>query len=246
MSGDTDGHVDFPGLLSGDLPPAERDRARAHLRGCAACRDEMLDAALLVGELHDAGRHSPVEPSEVPPLRLPALDVPQARTPLPAAGGTHRPPRPDVRRSWATRLALAAAAVGVAAIGLATGRATAPDDVSQVVAAPVRLTTVTATPTALTGAAEMVGAGRGQKMHVTLAGLPRVPGSSHYEVWLLDTRTGRTFAVGALPQGAASTTDVTFALPADQATGFNAIDVSLQTAADGETHSGNSLLRGAI
>jgi hypothetical protein len=113
-------------------------------------------------------------------------------------------------------------------------------------AAPVRLAPVGSHPTPASGAAEMTGSGAGQIMAVTVSALSLPRPSDHYEVWLIDTRTGRALAIGVLPPSGTGTTTTTYSLPAGEVTGYNAVDVSLQRPTDGARHSGDSVLRGVI
>ena len=229
MTADDD-HVDLLGLLEGDLGAEDRAAAVAHLRGCSACADGFLDMAIAIGRLRDAGRYAPAEPSEVPPLRLDRTAAPAPApvvvVPTPRVAQPRRLLRPAL-----VAVALVAALVGGIAIGREGGGATAPG---------VTLTAV-GLPTVARGQAHMLGSGEAQQMNVTVTGLTVPAAADHYEVWLLDTVTGRAVAVGAITGGSS-----TFALPVSRTVGFDAIDVSLQTPADGTTHSGHSILRGTI
>ena len=91
----------------------------------------------------------------------------------------------------------------------------------------------------------MVGRGVHQTMHLSVGGL-RLPGRrDRFEVWLLDTRTGRTHEIGVVPREVGHVR-VVFRLPAAEVAGYNAVDVSLQTPADDGHHSNHSVLRGTI
>ena len=146
-------------------------------------------------------------------------------------------------RHWLNGRVLVGAVAAVVAlvagivIGIEHGSTSTP-------AAKVLLAAVGQLPSSASGAAQMVGQGEDQSMLVTLSGLDRPPPGDHYEVWLLDTRTGRTFAVGVVSPSV--TGKMAYPLPATKAVGFDTIDVSLQTPANGAKHSGVSLLRGAI
>ena len=225
-----DEHVDLLGLLEGDLGAEDRAEAVAHLRGCSACADGFLDMAIAIGRLRDAGRYPAADPSEVPPLRLDrrVAPAPSPSVHLPAPRGD-RPRR--LLRPALVAVALVAALVGGIAIGRAGGGSPA---------AGVTLTAV-GLPTVARGQAHMLGSGDTQQMTVTVTGLTVPVAADHYEVWLLDTTTGRAVAVGAITGGRS-----TFALAVSRTVGFDAIDVSLQTPADGAKHSGHSVLRGTI
>lgn len=244
-------HVDLLGLLSGELPPAQRSVTLDHVRGCEQCRSQLAETAALVGELKDAGRHSPVDPSEVPPLDLAALRRSDSHHDRPTIIGTSHGDDlrvtpsggpPPIRRRLVA-LAVAAGLLVAAGGGIAIGHSlrastTAPAD--------VRLAAVGSVPTPATGAVRMVGSGDGQTMHVRLSGLTLPAAHDTVEVWLLNTRTGRTHAIGTMPPANASVMTATFPLPASDVTGFNAVDVSIQSPADRGQHSGDSVLRGQV
>ncbi len=247
-------HVDLVGLLSGELLPAERAVTVDHVRGCNYCRDQLAETAAAVGELKDAGRHRPVDPSEVPPLNLAAL---KASAPMPSppviqptdvgspgkyqSAAATAPRRPPVNRRFA--LAAAGALVAALAGGIAIGHLS---QASKHPTAEVRLAAIGQPPTPATGAARMVGSGAGQKMQVTLSGLTLPSSHDTVEVWLLNTRTGRTRAIGTMPATTGRVMTATFPLPVSELTGFDALDVSIQTPADHGTHSSHSVLRGVV
>ncbi len=229
---DLDDHVDLLGLLDGSLPAREAVDAAGHLRDCAVCDERFIDLAMALGRVHDARRYPPADPSEVPPLRLElggsgaaASDVVAPRRARPRLGGL-----PAAAAACALVLALAG---GVA---VDRWRGSAPPG-----PATVALAAVGQLPTVAQGRAQMVGSGDEQRMRVVVSGLPRIAAVDHYEVWLLDTTTGRSSMVGALDGGT-----TTFALAAARTSGFNVVDITLQTRADGGRHSGRSLLRGAL
>lgn len=240
MSDETS-HVDLPGLISGETPPGQRQADLDHVRGCRDCLDELVDTTALIAELRDARRYPPVEPSEVPPLRLDR------------SGGTLEPPEPASKvptspaqqssRHWLHSRILVGAVAAVVAlvVGIVIGNQ---HGSTSTPAAKVLLAAVGQLPSSASGAAQMVGQGEDQSMLVTLSGLDRPPPGDHYEVWLLDTRTGRTFAVGVVSPSV--TGKMAYPLPASKAVGYDTIDVSLQAPANGAKHSGVSLLRGAL
>ena len=230
MTTEGEEHVDLLGLLTGETTDQQRTAAVAHLDSCASCRQGFLDMAISIGLMRDAARHAPVDPSEVPPLRLDLSGEPSR--PAQAA-----PADPPVRRRQSWRPVLVGLAL-VAALGggIAIGRSGRPAP-----AAGVTLTAIGTLPTHAQGEAHMLGSGQRQEMNVTVTGLTAPASADHFEVWLLDTATGRVEAVGAI-----TGSNTTFALPASRAAGFDAIDVSLQTPSDGTKHSGHSVLRGTI
>jgi Anti-sigma-K factor rskA len=247
-------HIDMLGLLSGELAPALRADTLDHVRSCEQCRYQLADTAAVVGELKDAGRHSPVDPADVPRLDLAAVTKASSALGLPTTrlipvhahteGDGTAPTelrRPPVRRrvvGLAAVCALAAAFIGGIAIGH-TSQASRPP------AEEVRLAAIGQPPTPATGAARMIGSGATQTMQVTLSGVNLPSTRDRVEVWLLNTRTGQTRPIGTMPVTARHLMTATFPLPASDLAGYDAIDVSIQTPAD-NGHSHNSILRGAI
>jgi anti-sigma factor RsiW len=248
-------HVDLLGLLSGELPPAQRSLTLDHIRGCEQCRSQLAETAALVGELRDAGRHSPVDPSEVPPLDLAALrrsdphdDRPMIRPTT--TGSSHEDDltvtpsdRPAPLRRRLVVLGVAVGLVVAVGGGIAIGHSL---QASTKPSADVRLAAVGPVPTPATGAVRMVGSGADQTMEVRLSGLTLPAAHDTVEVWLLNTRTGRTHAIGTMPATNASVMTATFPLPASDVSGFDAVDVSIQSPANGGQHSGDSVLRGQV
>ena len=233
----SDAHADIPGLLSGELSPSERDTAVRHVRGCPECRDQLVETSALVAELREAGRYAPVDPAEVPPLRL--HEATGVREPV-VERATAEVTKP--RHGWLAGRTAVAVMVGVVALaaGLVIGRAQphpAPP-------ARVALAAVGTLPSTASGAAQMSGAGQQQTMNLSVSGLRTPPPGDHYEVWLLDTRTGRTLDVGRISTSATGV--MSFPLPARELAGFDALDISLQAPANGNRHSGDSLLRGSL
>lgn len=85
---------------------------RMHLRGCAACREEMAAIGRVVG-LAEAWRDAPVEPLGAPPLTRWETLAPRLR-----AEGLLREPAARPRRSRAAVAGWGAAVVGMAAAAL--------------------------------------------------------------------------------------------------------------------------------
>jgi hypothetical protein len=248
-------HVDLIGMLSGELPPAERAGTLDHVLGCDQCRYQLTETAALIGELKDAGRHSPVDPSEVPPLDLAALKMSAAPLDPPVIephlvesrdrddlAVPAAPQHPPMRRRFVT-LTVAAGLIGALVGGIAIGHSL---QASKPPAAEVRLSAVGQPPTPATGAARMLGSGAAQKMHVTLSGLTLPSAADTVEVWLLNTRTGQTRAIGTMPVTTTPVMTATFPLPASDLSGYDAVDVSIQSPSDHGEHSSHSVLRGAV
>ncbi len=66
------GHVqdELPGLLSGELSPAQAAAVHVHLAGCDRCRADLAAVAFATGELRATARLSFADPAELPPLLL--------------------------------------------------------------------------------------------------------------------------------------------------------------------------------
>ena len=79
-------------------------------------------------------------------------------------------------------------------------------------------------------------------MTVAARGLARPPGNAFYQVWLLNTGTNAMLPVGVLPDAGRGQ----YSLPAAQAAGYNAIDISLEPDDNDPAHSADSVLRGVI
>jgi hypothetical protein len=249
-------HVDVLGLLSGEMPPSARATATVHVRGCPTCTEQLLQTAVVVSELRDAGRYGPVDPSEVPPLDLPLglLAAPASWLPVtpgpeqPLTARMNRTTRVTGRGAGRRRVGRLLTAVTTVAVAFTAGLLAAPGPgrsahpgTTAAASPTVQLIAVSQTPSPASGQASMIGAGRTRKMRLTLTGLPKLGPDQHYEVWLMNTRTGRRTAIG--PTGG---TTATFDLPDSATVGYNALDISRQTNADGAAHSPDSLLRGSI
>lgn len=240
---DQERHVDLPLFLSGELPYAERRDTRDHLRTCDSCSAELADLVATVAELRDAGRFGPVEPEQVPPfsLLLDDLLIPVQQQPDPQEQlDPGREPQPAGRRGRAVSVALAV--LVVFALGVGTGVLVKPS--STAAPARVALGAVGVLPSKASGTAEMVGAGQAQHMRVWVTGLAAPTDGAHYEVWLVDTATGRSVDVGTFRPTGGET--ATFPLPSSEVAGYNAIDVTLQRPSDDGRYSGQSLLRGNL
>ena len=231
-------HADLPSFLSGELTPADRRDTHEHLRTCDSCRRELADLTATIAELRDAGRFGPVEPEDVPPFSLTLDDLPVPSVPQP-----REPVREPAPGGWRGRAVSAAFAVLVVfALGVGAGVLVKPS--ADQAPARVALGAVGALPSKASGTAEMVGAGQAQHMRVSLTGLAEPGDGAHYEVWLVDTTTGRSVDVGTFRPTGDET--ATFPLPSSEVAGYNAIDVTLQTPADDGRYSGHSLLRGNL
>ena len=70
------GHVqdELAALLAGELSPSAADAVRGHLAVCDRCRVDLAAVAFANGELRSVARLPFADPSELPPLRLPASE----------------------------------------------------------------------------------------------------------------------------------------------------------------------------
>jgi hypothetical protein len=148
----TSDHVDIAGYLVEMLTPEQKQRADAHIRGCAECRDEIESMQQWSSALRD-----------VPGVML--LDGPPEGADL-LLQRTLRQVRTEASHKRQRRsgvLVSAAAAVIVAAIagGVLIGRGTAPST-------PLAQPTATASVPAGTRSATAVGPGTGARMTVTV------------------------------------------------------------------------------
>ena len=192
---------------------AERDLFEHHLRRCRPCGNEVRGLAETATELAMAAALPPpprvkdrvLAATAVTRQLPPAVDRP-SRTP-------RWTPRQTVRPSWTPRLAAAVAVVSLAvavvlgAVGLRTRReldsARAQDQaIAAVLAAPdahimSRATTDGGTATVVVSRVE-------GKIVFTTAGLPRLPASKVYELWLMGPP--RIRRAGLLPAPAAGRT----------------------------------------
>jgi len=174
--------------LLGAGEPGEAETVRAHLTGCASCRE-------LAARLSRAAAALPLAVEEAaPPGRLrerilaaASAEAPHASAPsphLPASAPLRLPRRPALvnKRGSERWLPLAAAAVALLAVGVAGGigvsRATAPN--------------VAAAHYSLNGSGSLQGAaasvvdfrGTGTTL-VEFRGLPAAPAGKVYELWLI-------------------------------------------------------------
>jgi anti-sigma-K factor RskA len=185
----------------------ERDRFEHHLRRCRPCGHEVRGLAETATTLGLAAAMAP--PPQLRDRVLSAIAVTRQAPPDP---GPERP-RPASRPAWIPRLATAVAAACLAAavaIGIVQhstqhelDRARAQNQaIAAVLAAPdarimTQATTDGGTATVIVSRAE-------QKIVFTTAGLPPLPASQVYELWLMGPRHNRP--AGLLPGPSAGKT----------------------------------------
>jgi anti-sigma-K factor RskA len=167
---------------------AERDRFEHHLRLCRPCGNEVRGLAETATTLAMAAAISPP-----PQLKQRVLTIAAVTRQLPPATD-HAQPRPAPRRAWIPRLATAVAAASLAvavalgAVALSTRHqldsARAQDQaITAVLAAPDAQITTGATTDG--GTATVVVSRAEQKIVITTAGLPPLPATKVYELWLM-------------------------------------------------------------
>jgi hypothetical protein len=235
---------DLPRLLRGDATQAEVQTAAVHLRECADCRQELVDAVTSHAALTSAQRFAPEAVSATPasgvPVRasgpLPDLSAVFAQVRAEAASEDHAD-GPTTTRRRAPMLAAAAAVAGllvgggaVAAIHSANSSSGSSGRTVALAAYDVGTTSAKAT---ITTAGQM---------SLDAVTLPKLAASKRYEVWL--TNTGRT---RMQPIGWVGTNGkATLTVPAALMNRYNDIEVSVQRVdTSSYTYSGTSVLRGS-
>jgi anti-sigma-K factor RskA len=171
------------------VEPAERDRFEHHLGRCKPCAGEVRGLAATATGLAMAAAMAPP-----PQLKRQVLAVATVTRPMPPAAADRLGSRQASRLYWTPRLAAGAAAVFLVvavvlgAAGLHSRReldsARAQDQaIAAVLSAPdARITTQATTDG---GTATVVVSRAEQKIIFTTAGLPPLPVSKVYELWLM-------------------------------------------------------------
>lgn len=223
-------HPEHDRLISLAFGEPDDDDA-AHVAGCVSCRAELatLRQVVAVGAETQSLRDLPEPPPRVWEGITAALGAADNVVPLRTR---HRWP------PWATAVVAAAAAAVVAvAVTLAVvwpGGGRTPDEI---VASAV-LEAFGNTPPAAHGDAEVLADGQ---LRLQVADLPPVNG--YYQVWLIDPKTMRMFALGVLGEGS----EAQLPLPSDvDLSRYSVVDVSAEQFDDNPAHSGDSLLRGEL
>jgi hypothetical protein len=226
-------HLDLVALLRGELGTSETLAAEDHLRGCEACRDDLL--VTVTGHALMRRTSGTLGDVDLPPVR-----------PLPA------PPHPTRLPARRPRLALVAAAAAVLVAGAGVGAGvtrlvggTGSDDGPGGAPDPTPAAVVAALDPvegSATGEVEMTSAGdRSTRMTIRTAGLPPAPSGDFYYVWLLDPETNKMLPLGLVePGGSAS-----FRIDESLLTAYTSVDVSLESDDGDPGHSVTSVLRGS-
>jgi len=192
------------------LDDLERERFERHLRGCRTCESEVRGFVATATALAMASAAAP--PAGLKERVLAATAVTRQLPPLVASRGAGAGSRPArvLRSPWVPRLALAVGAAGVAAAAvLAAVQVSTQDqlnsaeahsqDIAAVLAAPDAQ--ITSAPTSVGGSAIVVVSRTEQKMVFTSSGLPALPSTQVYELWLLGPGTARPAGLLPAPVG---------------------------------------------
>jgi anti-sigma-K factor RskA len=171
------------------LDDSERERFERHLRGCSACAQEVRQFSEVVTAMAMAVAAEPP-----PGLRDRVLAATAVTRQLPPEVAEPRRRAALPRSSWVPRLATGFAVAGVAAaVTLGVIQVSTQDRLNTVQAQNQAIATVLAAPDAkLTSATASVG-GRAtvvlsyseQKIVFTSSGLPALPSSEVYQLWLI-------------------------------------------------------------
>jgi anti-sigma-K factor RskA len=181
------------------LEHAEQERFEHHLQRCQPCSHEVRD-------LHETATQLALAVAEAPPpqLRERVLAAVTRTRQLPPA--TDQRPVPKPRSVWLPRLAAAAAAVAaVVAIVLGVTQSATQSKLDRVQAQEQAIAAVLNAPdvriashrTSVGGTATVVFSEVSHKMMVTTAGLPPLPASKVYQLWLI--APGNIRSAGLLP-----------------------------------------------
>jgi len=178
------------------LDDAERERFERHLRGCPACADEVRRYTEVTTALAMAVAAEPP-----PALRDRVLAAATITRQLPPEVAEPRRLRSLPRSPWVPRLALAGAVVGVAAaVTLGVVQVSTEDRLNSAQAQNQAIAAVLTAPDAqITSATASVG-GRAtvvlsyseRKIVFTSSGLPVLPSSEVYQLWLIGPVNARS------------------------------------------------------
>ena len=215
------GHVaeELAALVGGELELDETRAVTGHLRTCADCRQDLVEvtAGIALMRRLDALDRLPADTAEPPTAVPPTVD---ART----------------RRSRPRATLLIAAAVALVFAGVVSTTALLADRSDERPEATVVLAPVS-DPSAR-GVVAMRASGSAQAMEVDTS-LGEAPVHWYYEVWLLDSDTGKMLPVGVLPPDG----HATYRLPGNLLESYDSVDISLQPDDGSTQHSSDSILR---
>ncbi len=252
MSHDATTEDDLVALLRGELDRGRTTAVAGHLRGCDACRLELVDVAEVHGSLTAAGRLLRAAEAQADPARGPSAPPVPASPPRPA-GPAHRaqtlPPlrvptaRPRRARVLSVVAACAAAVlvVGGVAFGL-DARRTGSDPAPPAVATG-RSVDLRPVPGSGSGSGRVTMAdatGPGTEMTISVGLAPAGAGQFYY-AWLLDADSKKMLPLGVVSTGGKTRFDVS----ADLVKRYHTVDISLEADDGDPVHSATSVLRAA-
>jgi hypothetical protein len=223
--GSADAHIfdELPNLLLGRADRATVAAGVAHLRDCADCRDDLINALAAHAALRSAFGLAPELLLVLPADRMAEHtgDTDRTDRTVDTSAVSHR----LVATRWLAGAAVVA--IGTAAVALAT---MAHSSVRPVSLAAYGQGTFSAQ-------ASVVG---DDEIRIYAVALPPLGGGDHYEVWLTDPERTVTIPVGSLTD--AGTGD--FPVSSSAIRTYSTIEVSIQTSAEA-AYSGVSVLRGS-
>jgi hypothetical protein len=241
MSAPANHHADVAGYALRRLNPHERARFEAHLRTCAACRDELAG----LQEVAELLALAPPAAEPPPDLEARALGAVRRAAAEDAAGAGMPPParpRAPRLRAWAPRLGAAALAVAAIAGAFVLGGRVLDDgpagarEISAVLRAPGG---------GGTASVEVTRTGIGRVVELSSDDLPILPKGELYEVWFVgpDDRPGspERISAGTFHPDEDGRSDVTLAAAVDPAR-YPTIVVTAEPG-DGDPAPGREVMR---
>ena len=237
MSAPTGHHADVAGYALGRLNPHERARFEAHLRTCAACREELAELEEVAGLLELA------PPAAEPPADLEARALAAVRRAAVEDGsGAPAPGAAPQRRAWTIGLGVAAlAAAAIAGAFFLGGRVLddAPPGTREISAL------LRSPGGSDTASVEVTRTGIGRVVELSSDDLPILPKGELYEVWFVgpDDRPGspQRISAGTFHPDEDGRTRVTLAAAVDPAL-FPTIVVTAEPG-DGDPAPGREVMR---
>ena len=245
---------DLASLLRGELDRRHLSLVVRHLRACASCRAELVEASIAHSALTATRRVLDPRRTPIGPVSLseqtPAAAGDEADTLPPLLSGSGGRPVTRVarvgRRDLVASLTSAAVAIVVALGGVAAyqdwtaggARTTRPTAVQQATLTPVVPSSGSAPIPTARGIVSMAGT-RDVVMTIRVIGLPAAAAGHFYYAWLLDASTNKMLPVGVVsPDGVA-----TFNLEPDLVHNYTAVNIGLQADNGNPAHSDESVLR---
>jgi len=242
---------ELPLLLTGELGRSRLREVVAHLRGCADCRAELVEASAAHAALTATRRTlAPVASGPVASVeRMESVDdEPLPPLSRPSARGRREVAVTGTRRRVLAGLVAAAVVAGLGLGGAAvSGHWPGGSDARRTPVAagraadfePVPSDTGSVAVPGASGVVRMTGPAGRTDMTIRTAGLPKAASGHFYYAWLLDPKTNKMLPLGVVAVDAASTFEVENALVAR----YSAIDISLQADDGNPVHSPVSVLR---